>query len=150
MNKTAKKWIIASFIALVIALSIHSFNNRSPWLSSKLPNSITITIDPAIVSALDSIPLEPSWSTTVTNKEKIKSFIDCLKSGRSCSSHKCADRGTIILDYGDSKTEIQLLPGHSLAFFEIRLIGNYKIPRTRFVDELRNLGVPEDKLPLKH
>ncbi len=142
MKRKIKSSYIIVLIIVVFIVCFRAYRHRLIKLPNAVPISITVTINPIFKSKASV------FSINVKDPSKIYRFIKCLKTGKGNADHKCGDRGTIILNYESSKEIIKFLPGHNQKYYEIRYNrSNFRIKIKKFIEEFKNLGVLEDKIP---
>ena len=126
-----------------LAAGVYAYRHRPIRLPTDDPTGMTISI------AAEYGSKDPPFSVTIHDATQIRQFLVLLKTGRGNTDHKCVDRGTIVLKYNNTEVRIDFLPGHNPRHYELRYNrNNFRIERNKFVEELKKLGVPAEKIPL--
>jgi len=147
--KVVKICILATFALLALGV-LYWFHRPIPLPRGKASHA-EITIWPSHdagpeVMGADQEP--QSYAVSTGDERAVAELVSVLRTARANRDHKCGDRGGITLTFATGDAIVDLLPGHTPGYYELRYHNrNYRLKKDPFVKALVKCGVTAGKIP---
>jgi len=147
--KVFKICILAMFVLLGVGV-LYWFHRPIP-LPRGHATRARITIWPpanAGANALGADEEPQSHSVSTDDENAVAELVSVLRTARANRDHKCGDRGGITLTFPAGDVEVDLLPGHTPGYYELRYHNrNYRLEQAPLIKALVGCGVAAEKIP---